>query len=85
MTDSEKTKCHAIIHSAATAAGAVGAGLAQLPMSDNLGHYADTDCNGRLIRCCCDNLRNIVFILDKCNLIPLEYQPYLNIIKEFTR
>lgn len=36
MTDSENTKCHAIIHSAATAAGAVGAGLAQLPMSDNL-------------------------------------------------
>lgn len=36
MTDSENSKCHAIIHSAATAAGAVGAGLAQLPFSDNL-------------------------------------------------
>ena len=36
MTDSENAKCHSIIHSAAVAAGAVGAGLAQLPMSDNL-------------------------------------------------
>lgn len=35
MTDSENSKCHAIIHSAAVAAGAVGAGLAQIPLSDN--------------------------------------------------
>lgn len=36
MTDSEYAKCHAIIHSAALAAGGVGAGLAQIPLSDNL-------------------------------------------------
>ena len=36
MTDSEYAKCHAIIHSAAVAAGGVGAGLAQIPFSDNL-------------------------------------------------
>ena len=36
MTDSENAKCHSIIHSAAVAAGAIGAGLAQLPLSDNL-------------------------------------------------
>ncbi|MBP1560624.1 MAG: hypothetical protein J6C96_05190 [Oscillospiraceae bacterium] len=36
MTKEQKTKCHAIIHPAATAAGAVGAGLAQLPCSDNV-------------------------------------------------
>ena len=36
MTDSENSKCHAIIHSAAVAAGAVGAGLAQIPLSDNV-------------------------------------------------
>ena len=36
MTDSEYAKCHAIIHSAAVAAGGVGAGLAQIPLSDNL-------------------------------------------------
>ena len=35
MTSKEKKKCHAIIHSAALAAGTVGAGLAQLPGSDN--------------------------------------------------
>lgn len=35
MTDSERSKCHAIIHSTATLAGGVGAGLAQLPTSDN--------------------------------------------------
>ena len=29
MTDSQKTKCHAIIHGAAASAGAIGAGLAQ--------------------------------------------------------
>jgi len=36
MTDNQKTKCHAIIHSASVAAGGVGAGLAQVPGSDNL-------------------------------------------------
>ena len=36
MTNSENSKCHAIIHSAAVAAGAIGAGLAQIPLSDNL-------------------------------------------------
>lgn len=35
MRDSQKTKCHAIIHGAATSAGAIGGGLAQLPMADN--------------------------------------------------
>lgn len=35
MTDDEKAKCHAIIHSASVAAGGVGAGLAQIPGSDN--------------------------------------------------
>ena len=34
MTDSQRTKCHAIIHAAATSAGAAGAGLAQIPLSD---------------------------------------------------
>ena len=32
----EWLKCHAIIHAASAVAGAVGAGLAQLPCSDNL-------------------------------------------------
>ncbi len=36
MTDNQKAKCHAIIHSASAAAGGVGAGLAQVPGSDNL-------------------------------------------------
>ena len=36
MTDSQRNKCHAIIHSAAASAAAVGAGLAQLPGSDNV-------------------------------------------------
>ena len=36
MTDSQKNKCNAIIHSAAASAAAVGAGLAQLPGSDNV-------------------------------------------------
>lgn len=36
MTNDENSKCHAIIHSAAVAAGAVGAGLAQIPLSDNV-------------------------------------------------
>lgn len=35
MTKSGKLKCHAIIHSASASAAAVGAGLAQLPGSDN--------------------------------------------------
>lgn len=35
MTQKEQVKCHSIIHSASTAAGAVGAGLAQIPCSDN--------------------------------------------------
>ena len=35
MTDDQKTKCHAIIHTASLAAGGAGAGLAQLPGSDN--------------------------------------------------
>ena len=35
MTDQQRTKCHTIIHSASAAAGAVGAGLAQVPGSDN--------------------------------------------------
>lgn len=36
MTDEQNSSCHKIIHTAATSAGAIGAGLAQLPMSDNL-------------------------------------------------
>ena len=35
MTKAQEKKCHAIIHTAATGAGAVGASLAQLPGSDN--------------------------------------------------
>lgn len=35
MTDDQKEKCHLIIHSASTAAAGVGAGLAQIPLSDN--------------------------------------------------
>lgn len=35
MTDDQKQSCHAIIHTASTAAAAVGAGLAQIPMSDS--------------------------------------------------
>lgn len=35
MSDRQKAKCHAIIHSASLSAGAVGAGLAQIPGSDN--------------------------------------------------
>lgn len=35
MTSSQRNKCHAIIHSASASAGAVGAGLAQIPCSDN--------------------------------------------------
>ena len=36
MTDSQRAKCHGIIHSASTAAAAVGGGLAQIPYSDAL-------------------------------------------------
>ncbi|MCD7715097.1 MAG: hypothetical protein LUI39_01410 [Lachnospiraceae bacterium] len=36
MTNNEKNKCNAIIHSASAEAAAVGAGLAQIPGSDNL-------------------------------------------------
>ena len=35
MTSSQRSKCHAIIHTASASAGAVGSGLAQLPCSDN--------------------------------------------------
>lgn len=35
MTKEQKDKCHAIIHTASAAAGAVGAGLAQIPAGDN--------------------------------------------------
>lgn len=35
MTDEQKEKCHAIIHTASAAATAIGAGLAQVPGSDN--------------------------------------------------
>jgi uncharacterized protein (DUF697 family) len=36
MTSKERTLCNGIIHSASAAAGAVGAGLAQVAASDNL-------------------------------------------------
>lgn len=35
MTADQRGKCHAIIHTASASAAAVGAGLAQLPGSDN--------------------------------------------------
>ena len=35
MTDKQKLECNAIIHSASAAAAGVGAGLAQIPLSDN--------------------------------------------------
>lgn len=35
LTEEQLKKCHAIIHGASVAAGGVGAGLAQVPMSDN--------------------------------------------------
>lgn len=35
MPDDIKKKCHAIIHTAATSAAAVGTGLAQIPLADN--------------------------------------------------
>ena len=34
MTDSQRAKCHGIIHTASAAAAAVGGGMAQLPGSD---------------------------------------------------
>ena len=36
MTSEEKKSCHGIIHTSSLLAGAVGAGLAQIPTSDNL-------------------------------------------------
>jgi uncharacterized protein (DUF697 family) len=36
MNSSQKNKCHAIIHSAASLCAGIGAGLAQVPGSDNL-------------------------------------------------
>ena len=36
IPEDQKIKCNAIIHSAAVAAGSVGAGLAQAPLADNL-------------------------------------------------
>lgn len=35
MTEDQRNKCHAIIHTASAAAAGVGAGLAQIPGSDN--------------------------------------------------
>lgn len=35
MTNEQREKCRAIIHTASVAAGGVGAGLAQIPGSDN--------------------------------------------------
>lgn len=35
ISSEQRGRCHAIIHSASLSAGAVGAGLAQLPCSDN--------------------------------------------------
>lgn len=35
MTNSQRSACHAAIHTASAACAAVGAGLAQLPCSDN--------------------------------------------------
>lgn len=35
MTDEQRSKCHAIIHAASASAAGVGAGLAQIPFSDN--------------------------------------------------
>ena len=34
MTDDQRFRCHAIIHGASASAGAIGAGLAQLPGAD---------------------------------------------------
>lgn len=35
INSEQRVRCHAIIHSASLSVGAVGAGLAQLPCSDN--------------------------------------------------
>lgn len=35
LTSTQRNKCHAIIHTASASAGAVSAGLAQVPCSDN--------------------------------------------------
>ena len=35
MTTREKFLCNGVIHAASAAAGAIGAGLAQIPCSDN--------------------------------------------------
>ena len=35
ITDEQYTKCHAIIHTASVSCGGVGAGLAQIPLSDS--------------------------------------------------
>ena len=35
MNDTQRKKCHAIIHSASASAAAIGGGLAQIPGSDN--------------------------------------------------
>ena len=35
MDSGQRKKCHAIIHTASGAAGAIGAGLAQVPLADN--------------------------------------------------
>ena len=35
MTEAQRGSCHAIIHTASTAAAGVGAGLAQIPLSDS--------------------------------------------------
>ena len=36
MTENQQVACHTIIHGAATSAAAIGGGMAQLPMADNL-------------------------------------------------
>lgn len=35
MTSEQEARCHAIIHIASAGAAGVGAGLAQIPLSDN--------------------------------------------------
>jgi uncharacterized protein (DUF697 family) len=36
LTDEKKVKCHGIIHGASAAAASIGAGLSQIPLSDNV-------------------------------------------------
>ncbi len=36
LNKKQRNKCHTIIHSASASAGAIGAGLAQIPCSDNV-------------------------------------------------